>query len=49
MELESEPEEESEAEVETEPEAGGEERSTPSGVSGSSGAEWSGASVNPLA
>ena len=32
---------ESEAEVETESEVGGEERSASSGVSGSSGAEWS--------
>ena len=47
MDLESELEEESEAEVEREPEAGGEERSTSSGVSGSSGVEWSGASVDP--
>ena len=45
--LESESEVESEAEVETEPEVGGEERSKSSGVSGSIGAEWSGASDNP--
>ena len=44
---ESESEVESEAEVEAEPEVGGEERSTPSGVSGSSVAEWSGESVDP--
>ena len=43
----SEVELEAEVEVEAEPEAGREERSTSSGVSGSSGAEWSGASVNP--
>ena len=36
-----------EAEVEAEPEVGEEERSTSSGVSGSSGAEWSGASDDP--
>ena len=40
-------ESEAEVEVEEDPEVIGEERSTSSGVSGSSGAEWSGASVNP--
>ena len=44
---ESELEVESEAEVEADPEVGGEERSTSSEVSRSSGAEWSGASVDP--
>ena len=44
---ESELEVELEAEVEAEPEVGGEGRSTSSGVSGSSGVEWSRASVNP--
>ena len=44
---ESESEVESEAEVDPEPEVGGEERSTSSGVSGSSGAEWIGASFDP--
>ena len=44
---ESESEVELETEVEAEPEVGGEEISTSSAVSGSSGAEWSGASVNP--
>ena len=39
MDSESESKEESEA-VEAEPEIGGEERSTYSGVSGSSGTEW---------
>ena len=38
---------EAEVKVEAEPEVGGEERSTSSGVSGSSGAEWSRASVDP--
>ena len=44
----SEPEADSEAqvEVEAEPGVGGEDRSTSSGVSGSSGAEWSRASVD---
>ena len=37
----------SESEAEVEPKGGGEERSISSGVSGSSGAEWIGASVNP--
>ena len=46
-ESESEVESEAEVQVEAEPEVGGEERSTSSGVSGSSGAEWSGASVDP--
>ena len=45
--LESEAELEAGVEVEAEPEVEGEERSTSSGVSGSSGAEWSGASVDP--
>ena len=48
-ESESEVESEAEVEVEAEPEVGGEERSTSSGVSGSSRAEWSGASVDPWA
>ena len=38
---------EGEAEVQAEPEEKEEERSTSSWVSGSSGAKWSGASVNP--
>ena len=46
-ESESEVESEAEVEVEAEPEVGGEDRSTSSGVSRSSGAEWSGASVDP--
>ena len=46
-ESESEVESEAEVEVEAEPEVGGEERSTYRGASGSSGAEWSGASVYP--
>ena len=46
-ELESEMESGAEVEVEAEPEVIGEERSTSSGVSGSSGEEWSGASVDP--
>ena len=48
-EYEVESESEVEADVEAEPEVGGEERSTSSGVIGSSGAEWSGASVDPWA
>ena len=48
-ESESEVESEVEVEVEAETEGGGEEISTSSGVSGSSGAEWSGSSVNPWA
>ena len=40
-------ESEAEVEVEVEPDMREEERSTSSGVSGSSGAEWSGASVDP--
>ena len=48
-ESESEVESEAEVEVEAETEGGGEEISTSSGVSGSSGAEWSGASVDPWA
>ena len=46
---ESEVELEAEVEVEVDPEGGGEERSASSGMSGSSGAEWSGASVDPWA
>ena len=46
-ESESEVESEAEVEVEVEPEVGGEERSISSGVSGSSGGEWSGASLDP--
>ena len=46
-ESESEVELEAEVEVEAEPDVGGEERSTSSGVSRSSGAEWSGSSVDP--
>ena len=46
-ESESEVESEAEVEVEVEPEVGGEERSISSGVSGSSGSEWSGVSVKP--
>ena len=48
-ESESEVESEAEVEVEADTEVGGEERSTYSGVSGSSGAEWSGAIVDPWA
>ena len=40
-------ESDAEIEVQAEPEEKEEERSTSSGVSGSSGAEWSGASVGP--
>ena len=47
-ETDSESESEMESEAEAEVEAEEEERSTSSGVSGSSGAEWSGASVDPL-
>ena len=46
-ESESELELKAEVEVEAEPEVVGEERSTSSRVSGSSGEEWSGASVKP--
>ena len=46
-ELESEMESEAEVELDTTQERRGEERSTSSGVSGSSGVEWSGASVDP--
>ena len=46
-ESESEMESYAEVEVQAEPEEKEEERSTSSGVSGSSGAEWSGASVDP--
>ena len=46
-ESESEVELEAGVEVEAEPEVGGEERSISCGVSGSSGAKWSGASVDP--
>ena len=40
-------ESEAEVEVQADPVDKKEERSTSSGVSGSSGAEWSGASVDP--
>ena len=40
-------ESDTELEVQAEPEEKEEERSTSSGVSGSSGAEWSGESVDP--
>ena len=46
-ETESELESEAEVEVQTDPEEKEEDSSTSSGVSGSSGAEWSGASVDP--
>ena len=46
-ESESEMESEAEVEVHADPEEKEEERSTSSGVSGSSGAKWSGASVDP--
>ena len=42
-----EPESESKVEVEAETDMREEERNTSSGVSGCSGAEWSGASVDP--
>ena len=43
----SEMESDTEVEAQAEPDEKEEERSTSSGVSGSSGAEWSGASVDP--
>ena len=43
----SEMESDAEVEVQADPEEKGEERGTSSGVSVSSGAEWSGASVDP--
>ena len=46
-ESESKVESEAEVEVEAETEVGGEKKSTSSGVSGSSGGEWSGASLDP--
>ena len=46
-ETDSESELDAEVEVHTEPEEKEEESSTSSGVSGSSGTEWNGASVNP--
>ena len=46
-ETDSESESDAEVEVQAEPEEKEEERSVSSGVSGSSGAEWSGASVEP--